>query len=168
LSGTERRALQAIAAGATTPAAAFRAEQDLEDAPFLGDAWFYRTLSVLGRGEPRLIETRDGQPLPAAPPLGDARAFTALSLRLTPAGEQVLDQKADRVKLLGVDRWVGGTHITPDTAWRWDPAAQLLAAPALPGPGEAGRAQSAYHPVSFERWFVKVARTSWRYGRRIL
>jgi hypothetical protein len=83
LSGTERRALQAITAGATTPAAAFRAEQDLEDAPFLGDAWFYRTLSILGHGGPRLT-------------------------------------------------------------------------------------RSANHPVSFERWFVKVARTSWRYGRRIL
>jgi hypothetical protein len=83
LSGTERRVLRAIAAGATTPADAFRAEQDLEDAPFLGDAWFYRTLSILGHGEP------------------------------CPA-------------------------------------------------------RSAYHPVSFERWFVKVARTSWRYGRRIL
>ena len=42
LSGTERRALQAIAAGAATPAAAFLAEQDLEAAPFLGDAWFFR------------------------------------------------------------------------------------------------------------------------------
>jgi len=138
LSGTERRALRAIAAGATTPAAAFRAEQDLEDAPFLGDAWFYRTLSILGRGEPRLIATRDDQPLPAAPPLGDAHAFTALSLKLTPAGERVLSQKADRVTLVGVDRWVGGTHITPATAWRWDPAAQLLSGPVLPGSG--GRA----------------------------
>jgi hypothetical protein len=130
LSGTERRALQAIAAGATTPAAAFRAAQDLEDTPFLGDAWFYRTLSVLGAGEPRLIETRAGEPLPAAPPLSDAHAYVALSLKLTPAGEQVLGQNADRVKLLGVDRWVGGTHITTTTAWRWDPAAQLLAEPA--------------------------------------
>ena len=49
LSGTERRALQAIAAGAAqTPAAAFAAAQELEPAPFLGDAWFYRTLAGLG------------------------------------------------------------------------------------------------------------------------
>lgn len=130
LSGTERRALQAIAAGATTPARAFRAAQDLEDAPFLGDAWFYRTLSALGGGEPRLIETQAGEPLPPAPPLSDAHAYAALSLTLTPAGDQVLSQKADRVKLLGLDRWVGGTHITTTTAWRWDPAVQLLAEPA--------------------------------------
>jgi DNA-binding transcriptional MerR regulator len=130
LSGTERRALQAIAAGATTPSAAFRAAQDLEAAPFLGDAWFYRTLTGLGRGQARLIETHDGEQLPAAPPLSDARAYATMSLRLTPAGEQVLQQEADRVQLLGIDRWIGGSHITPGTAWRWGPAAQQLIKPA--------------------------------------
>ena len=130
LSGTERRALQAIAAGAATPVAAFLAAQDLEAAPFLGDAWFYRVLTSLGRGQQRLIETLDGEPLPAAPPLGDARAFAGVSLRLTPAGERVLQHQADRVQVLGVDRWIGGSHITPGTAWRWDPAALRLLPPA--------------------------------------
>ena len=130
LSGTERRLLRAIAAGAATPAAAFRAAQDLEAAPFLGDAWFFRVLEALGAGEARLVETQAGRPLPAAPPLGDGQAFARLPLRLTRAGERVLRQDADRVTLLGVDRWVGGTHVTPDTTWRWDPAAQLLIGPA--------------------------------------
>lgn len=130
LSGTERRALRAIAAGAVTPPAAFRAEQDLEAAPFLGDSWFYRTLTSLGRGRARLIETLDGEQLPAAPPLSDTRAFTAMSLRLTPAGELVLQRKADRVQLLGVDRWIGGSHITPGAAWRWDPGTHRLIEPA--------------------------------------
>jgi len=130
LSGTERRTLQAIAAGAVTPGAAFRAAQDLEAAPFLGDAWFYRALAALGRGPGRLVQTRDGEPLPPAPPLGDAPVFTGLTVRLTHAGEQVLQGHADRVRLLGVDRWIGGTHITPGTLWRWDPAARRLAEPA--------------------------------------
>jgi hypothetical protein len=130
LSGTERRALQVVAAGAVTPPAAFRAAQDLEAAPFLGDAWFYRTLTSLGRGRARLIETQDGEQLPAAPPLSDTRAFTTMSLRLTPAGERVLQHKADRVQLLGVDRWIGGSHITPGAAWRWDPGTHGLIKPA--------------------------------------
>jgi hypothetical protein len=130
LSGTERRVLQAVAAGATRPVAAFRAAQDQEAAPFIGDAWLFRTLEGLGCGEARLVETQAGEPLPAAPPLGDAHAFAALSLRLTRTGEQVLERKADRVTLLGADRWVGGTHITPGTAWRWDPAAERLVEPA--------------------------------------
>jgi len=129
LSGTERRALRSVAAGAATPAAAFLAEQDLEPAPFLGDAWFFRALAGLGAGPARLVETQAGDPLPPPPPLGDARAFARLPLRLTGAGEQVLDGLQDRVALLGLDRWLGGTHLTAATAWRWDPAAGLLVEP---------------------------------------
>src|SRR4051794_13324465 len=51
LSQTERHALETIAAGARTAPAAFVASQRLEGAPFLGDTWFFRTLSTLGRGE---------------------------------------------------------------------------------------------------------------------
>ena len=129
LSGTERRALRAIAAGATTPAAAFLAAQDLEAAPFLGDAWFFRALAGLGAGPARLTETQAGDPLPPPPPLGDARAFARLPLRLTGLGERVLDGREDRVALLGLDRWLGGTHLTAAAAWRWDPAAGLLVTP---------------------------------------
>jgi len=53
---------------------AFRAAQDLEAAPFLGEAWFFRALADLGGGADRLVETKAGRPLPAAPPLGDAQA----------------------------------------------------------------------------------------------
>jgi hypothetical protein len=126
LSGTERRALRAIADGARTPAFAFLAAQEFEDAPFQGDAWFYRALSGLGQGPARLLETDEGAPLPAPPPLTDGRDFTGLALRLTDVGEWVLQGEADRVELLGVDRWIGGTHVTPASAWRWDPATQSL------------------------------------------
>jgi hypothetical protein len=71
-----------------------------------------------------------GDPLPPPPPLGDPRAFARLPLRLTGTGERVLDGRADRVALLGLDRWLGGTHLTPAAAWRWDPDARLLVRPA--------------------------------------
>jgi redox-sensitive transcriptional activator SoxR len=120
LSGTERRALQAVDAGARTPPAAFVAAQRLEAAPFMGDTWFYRALSALGQGTARLVESEDGGPLPAPPPLSDSQPFARLQLRLTATGEQALRGDADRVELLGIDRWIGGTHITPDNAWHWD------------------------------------------------
>ncbi len=120
LSGMERRALQAVAAGAHTPPAAFVAAQRLEEAPFLGDAWFYRSLSTLGHGPARLVETDDGAALPPPPPLSDSQRFARLRLRLTAAGERTLRGESDRVELLGIDRWIGGTHITPDNTWRWD------------------------------------------------
>jgi len=132
LSGTERRALQVVAAGARTPPAAFVGAQRLEEAPFLGDAWFYRVLSALGQGEVRLIETEDGAPLPVPPPLGDSQLFARLQLRLTATGEDTLRGEADRVELLGIDRWIGGTHITTDNAWRWDTNELKLIRPSPP------------------------------------
>jgi uncharacterized protein DUF1835 len=111
LSGTERRALEAIAGGARTAGAAFLAAQDLEKAPFLGDSWFFRTLTILGSAPVRLVDTVDGE------------------LRLTNDGEQVLRGDADRVALVGLDRWIGGTHLTPGNAWRWDAAAEALVEP---------------------------------------
>ena len=160
LSGTERWALRAVAAGAATPAAAFLAEQDLEAAPFLGDAWFFRALASLGAGPDRLVETQAGDPLPLPPPLGDARAFARLPVRLTRAGERVLDGQQDRVALLGLDRWLGGTHLTPATAWRWDPAARLLIEPArLPHEREhIGRGGRDTADVNRRRQRMRVGR----------
>ena len=129
LSGTERRALEVVSVGADTPPAAFVAAQRLEAAPFLGDTWFYRALSALGQGAMRLLESDDGAPLPPPPPLGDSRRFARLRLRLTAAGERTLRGEADRVELLGIDRWVGGTHVTADTTWRWDPTELRLVRP---------------------------------------
>jgi DNA-binding transcriptional MerR regulator len=129
LSMTERHVLQAIAAGADSPPAAFVAAQRLEEAPFLGDAWFYRVLAALGHGQNRLVESADGRQLPSPPPLGDGQLFAGLRLRLTTAGERALRSEADRVELLGIDRWLGGTHITPRNAWRWDAATRRLAPP---------------------------------------
>ena len=126
LSRTERLILQAVAGGARSPFRAFLATQDLEEAPFLGDAWFFRSLSALGQGEARLLETEEGEPLPSPPPLSDGQDYARLTLRLTASGERVLAGEADRVELLGVDRWLGGSHVTAESGWRWDSAARQL------------------------------------------
>jgi hypothetical protein len=73
------------------------------------------------------LERRDRQVLlPAPPPLGDGGVYAQLELRLTDDGERVLRGEADRVELLGIDRWLGGTHVTPRNLWRWDAAERRL------------------------------------------
>ena len=45
-------------------------------------------------------------------------------------GRAVLEGKLDAVELLGLDRWLGGTHLrVPDAVWRWDPGADRVVAP---------------------------------------
>lgn len=95
----------------------------------MGDTWFYRALCTLGQGRARLVESDDGTPLPPPPPLGDIQPFARLQLRLTATGEQALSGEADRVELLGIDRWIGGTHVTPGNTWRWDAAERRLVRP---------------------------------------
>ena len=53
--------------------------------------------------------------------------FVSVPVALTDAGRQVLAGEADRVALIGIDRWLGGVHLTPEHAPRWDPAAGRVA-----------------------------------------
>jgi hypothetical protein len=47
---------------------------------------------------------------------------------ITDAGRQLLEGKADWIKLQGgVDRWLGGVHLTGEQAqWRWDAEKKAL------------------------------------------
>jgi len=78
---------------------------------------------VLGSGERPLIALKDGGRIPDPPPRGDARSFMAVAVTLTDAGRAVLGGEADAIELIGIDRWLGGTHLRPDNLWRWDGSA---------------------------------------------
>jgi hypothetical protein len=104
------------------------ATQELEDAPFHGDTWVFRAVSELGRGDARLVETAAGADVP--PVATDGPEVGPVELVLTANGRRVLDGAGDRVELLGIDRWVGGTHLTGAEPWRWDGTGNSLVAPA--------------------------------------
>jgi hypothetical protein len=108
LSRTERQLLELLDDGPLLTGALFVASQDLEEAPFHGDAWILRTLAELTP----LVSLTEG------------------SAELSDAGRRVLAGDADRIELLGIDRWVGGTRLVPGAVWRWDADASELVAPA--------------------------------------
>jgi len=110
LSRTERQLLELLDDGPLLTGALFVASQELEEAPFHGDAWILRTLAELAGSTP-LVSLTEG------------------SAALTDDGRRVLAGDADRVELLGIDRWVGGTHLVPGAVWRWDADASELVAP---------------------------------------
>jgi Domain of unknown function (DUF1835) len=117
LSLTERRILAAVAAGAATAGAAFVGAAAREQRPFLGDTWCYDRMTVLAEAPTPLLE--------AAKPVDRDTA-----LRLTDAGRRVLDGEADHVTLNGIDRWIGGVHLTGRAVrWRWNDATEAIVEP---------------------------------------
>ena len=61
--------------------------------------------------------------LARSPSPADARQSL---LKLTDAGHAVLEGRADQVTLNGIDRWIGGVHLTPANLWRFDRERQVL------------------------------------------
>jgi hypothetical protein len=105
---TERLTLRAVAEGAETPGQCFRELYErLEPQPFLGDIMYWPIVARLARA-----------PQPA---LTDFKTFRD-PIEFTPFGQDLLAGEADWIAANGIDRWVGGVHLTPERAWRWDPA----------------------------------------------
>jgi hypothetical protein len=41
-------------------------------------------------------------------------------MSLTDTGRRIMEGSADHVALNGIDRWMGGAHLTSAHHWRWD------------------------------------------------
>jgi len=116
LSLTERRLLAAVAEGADTAADAFVRATGREARPFLGDTWAFAAMERLARTQDPLLEAEATRGI-------DRHTHVAL----TDTGRRVLDGEADHVELNGVDRWIGGVHLSGhDVAWRWDEGVEAI------------------------------------------
>jgi Domain of unknown function (DUF1835) len=110
LSRTERQGLGAVADGAPTLAAAFRRSSEQEERLFLGDLPFAEAMNGLARGAAPLLIVD-----------GVDRHSLRRAAAVTDAGSAVLAGAADHAALNGVDRWIGGVHLSGRApAWRWD------------------------------------------------
>jgi hypothetical protein len=137
LSRTERQALEAIEGGAPTMADAYRrAHHDREEAIFLGDTTFAWLLAALGVGDTPLVTLDDGSPLPRPADDAGGRGYWSGRPAITEAGRRVLAGASDRVRLLGIDRWLGGVHLVGrEVRWRWD-GERVVSVLAAGGPPE--------------------------------
>jgi hypothetical protein len=99
LGRTERQILAVLAEGPRSFGELFRAQQQREEAVFMGDTSLLAYVTAL---EP-LVLKQDGR------------------LAITDAGREVLAGSEDRVRRYGIDRWFGGVHLQGREArWRWD------------------------------------------------
>ncbi|MGQ0735051.1 MAG: hypothetical protein ACT4QD_15515 [Acidobacteriota bacterium] len=118
LSRTEQQALEAVAAGATRLRDVYeQSHLAREPAVFMGDAAFLAHLTALLRGSSPLLRAAHG-----------SRDVTLdAAVELTDEGRRVLEQHADRVALCGIDRWLGGVHLSGrGPVWRWDQARRIV------------------------------------------
>ena len=113
LSRTEQQILAVLdSRGPLSPDGLFRATQQLEERVYMGDASFWVRVSELAGPPSALVSlsglvARDGR-------LPDGEAG------ITPLGRDALQGGADRIRLKGIDRWLGGVHVkTPGRIWRW-------------------------------------------------
>lgn len=129
LSRTQRQALLLIRRDDLTPKRLFRAVQMAEEAIFMGDWSFWRSLDELAFNTSPLIQ---GLPSRFRSSMTDEarRCYLDASLTLTDAGRAVLEGKTDHARINEIDRWLGGTHITGAAVWRWDRDAGRLRPPA--------------------------------------
>ena len=107
---TERQALSILREQGSLPGRRlFIAVQRLEEQIFMGDLSFYRIMAGLSAGRHPLVQ------------IADISEPGAGEVRITEAGRNVMDGRADHVELNGIDRWLGGVHLKGDhAAWRWD------------------------------------------------
>jgi hypothetical protein len=114
LSRTERQILAVLdSRGPLPPDGLFRATQELEERVYMGDASFWLRISAFAAASSPLVtlnglEDREGR-LPAG------------EVAITPLGRDVLRGAADWVRLVALDRWLGGVHLKmPGRIFRWN------------------------------------------------
>lgn len=135
LSRSERQALEAVAAGASSLGEAYvAAHHQREDAVFLGDIVFASYIERLGRGPEPLLIGQDGAPITAPRDPEDAAPFWTRRARITASGRAVLDGWRDWIALARPTRWLGGVELRGlETPWRWDARTASLAATSTTG-----------------------------------
>jgi hypothetical protein len=122
LSRTEQQALEAIAAGITRVSDIYVASHhQREEAIFMGDSAFLFHLGALLNTPCPLLEIESAR----AP--GRRGVSPGDAIALTDAGRRVLAGRADRIDCCGIDRWLGGVHLTGQgPLWRWDQERQTI------------------------------------------
>jgi len=119
LSRSERQLCEALAPGEVVLSKLFQAaHQASESWNWLGDqsfAWYVQRLSECA--EP-LVTHANGTRVLA--PARDARGFWERTVVLTAFGHDVVRARADCIERNGIDRWIGGVHLTTADHWRWD------------------------------------------------
>jgi hypothetical protein len=114
LSKSEQRMMEHAVDGPADLRRTFPRMHDGERGFYITDMMFVERAQALAAASPSLLRLRtDGH---------EPRSFPNGEFELTTTGRKVLDGAEDRLRLCGIDRWIGGVHLSGHgPAWRWSP-----------------------------------------------
>ena len=122
---TEEAILKAVQDGNSKPGKIFAAAQACEESRFMGDSLFWLYLARMTQNKrPLLRPSHGGFVLPSV--CASWAEFNEQQIVITQAGERVLANELDWIEINGIDKWLGGVHLTTANLWRWDRKAQSL------------------------------------------
>jgi len=125
LNRLENNALEAVAKGKNKLFDIFIYASLKEERPFWGDTTLWECLHKLSKAKHPLLKVTGGD-LPLWDPPKDLRKWRVY---ITDTGKEVLSGKKDFVKINGIDKWLGGTHINKNNIYRWDEKNKKLITP---------------------------------------
>jgi len=93
---------------------------------FMGDLSFIGVIDAMTNSQMPLLLPEDRGPFIAEQTMHDRNEWMQRCFYLTADGENVLQQRMDWLRHHQIDRWWGGTHLTPRNDWRWDAKAHQV------------------------------------------
>ena len=122
LSRSEQQALEVIDGGVDAIKSAFpAAHHQREDAIFLGDWVFAWYIERLSNTAVPLIQYPGKGPITAPREDDERHRFWDSPVAITDAGRAVLAGSENHVALNGIDRWLGGVHLSAPAGRPWVP-----------------------------------------------
>jgi Domain of unknown function (DUF1835) len=123
LNSVENSGLQLIADGATRFDELFPRFMNNQPGYGLGDFQFWLELRGLSEARKPLLQVTNGAAAAADVSSAEMRKTR---FDLTAEGERVMLNEADFVEINGLDRWLGGVHLSAANIWRWDETKRVL------------------------------------------
>ncbi len=120
LSRVERQILEGLVEGFARLGKLFLYSQSKESPVYMGDSTFYYYIQRLVEGDRPLIRQTVGEEFLILGNTGYSKEFRAQEFELSEEGRAVLEGRVDAITLRGIDRWIGGYHLTPQSRLRWD------------------------------------------------
>ena len=109
---TEEAILKAVQAGNSKPGKIFAAAQASEESRFMGDSLFWLYLARMTESNRHYCALSNGRPFVLPSFCASSYEFNEQQIVITQAGEKVLANELDWIEINGIDKWLGGVHLT--------------------------------------------------------